>query len=123
MATPTAPKGLGPKARKKWREIAGAYELRADELRILEDACREIDLVERMQEALDDPDNELLVAGSMGQPVASPLVQEIRQHRALIGRLLSLLKLPDEDNRAAGLRSESARAAANERWRRGSQAG
>lgn len=128
MAKATMPRGLGSKARKKWRDISTTYELRADELRILEDACREIDLIEQMHEALQptadvDVEDKLIVSGSMGQPVASPLLQEIRQHRALLGRLWAQLKLPDEDGRAAGLRSESARAAANERWRRGSQAG
>ena len=114
----TAPQGLGPKARRIWREITVVYDLRPDELRVLEDACREIDLIERLEQGLDGA--KLLVKGSMGQPVANPLVQEIRQHRATLQRLLGSLKLPDDpaadgDPRAA---SNAARDAAGARWRR-----
>ena len=51
MKTPTAPTKLGVKGRKLWTSIAGKYVLRADELRTLEDACREADLVEKMEKA------------------------------------------------------------------------
>lgn len=117
MAT-RAPDGLGPKSKKLWRSITGEFELRADELRILEDACREVDLVERMEESIQA--GSLVVAGSMGQDVAAPLVQEIRQHRATVQKLLAALKLPVEDEGAAAAsRSSSARALANARWGRG----
>lgn len=114
---PKIPQGLGPKALEVWTEIAEGYDLRIDELRVLEDACREIDLIERLEEALKDAD--LIVTGSMGQPVASPLVQELRQHRGVLARLLGWLKLPDEEAPAAGARSASARQAAMARWGRG----
>ena len=113
----TTPAHLGAKARRMWRAITGTYELRADELRVLEDACREVDLIERLEEAMRGAD--LIVHGSQGQPVANPLVQELRQHRATLKALLGSLKLPDEDGRQAESRSSSAREAANARWRRG----
>lgn len=117
MATTTkAPAGLGAKAKKVWSEITSVYDLRADELRILEDACREIDLIERLESELKGA--ELVVSGSMGQPVVSPLVQELRQHRGVLARLLTCLKLPD-DEPGAGERSSSARTAAMARWGRG----
>ena len=56
--------------------------------RVLEDAARVADLIERMQEELD-ADAPFVMKGSMGQPTASPLVSEIRQHRGtltLLGR-------------------------------------
>lgn len=121
MPGPSMPQKLGPKARRIWRAITTTYQLRADELRVLEDACREVDLIERLEDALRDA--ALVVHGSQGQPVANPLVQELRQHRGVLSRLLITLKLPDsEDGRAAaaaGERSSSARNAANARWRRG----
>lgn len=111
------PAGLKAKqAETLWREVTGTYELRADELRILEDACREVDLVERLEVELSKA--ELVVKGSMGQPVANPLVQEIRQHRQVVKGLLAALKLPDEDGSVSGSRSSQARAAAQARWRR-----
>lgn len=112
-----APDGLGDKALVVWTEIAEGYDLRIDELRVLEDACREIDLIERLEEDLKTAD--LIVVGSMGQPVASPLVQELRQHRGVLARLLGWLKLPDEEAPAKGNASASARQAAMARWGRG----
>lgn len=107
---------FGAKAQSVWDDITSTYRLRPDELRILEDACREVDLVDRLEAALIGAD--LTVRGSQGQPVANPLVQEIRQHRQVVKALLGSLKLPDEDGRAQESRSSSARAAANARWRR-----
>jgi hypothetical protein len=118
MAKITAPTKLGAKARRLWNEITDNYELRADELRILEDACREVDLIERLEAAVADGD--LIVDGSMKQPVANPLVQELRQHRQTLRSLLASVNLPDDDADApASSRSTSAREAAAARWRRG----
>lgn len=118
MSTNTdPPEGLGSKALVVWNEVTGNYDLRIDELRVLEDACREIDLIERLESELRGA--ELIVVGSMGQPVANPLVQELRQHRGVLARLLGWLKLPDEEEPAKGNASASARQAAMARWGRG----
>lgn len=114
MAKLTAPKGLGAKAKTAWDDITGTYSLRPDELRILEDACREMDLIERLEEGLVGA--PLTVKGSTGQPVANPLVSEIRQHRQTVKSLLGSLKLPDDSG--SGAASEAARNQANARWRR-----
>jgi hypothetical protein len=124
MATTKIPEGLGPKARAVWTSTTKEFELRADELRVLEDCCREVDLIERLEEALDGA--ALIVEGSMGQPVASPLVTEIRQHRATLARLFASLKLPAEAGSAesqAAERSSAARNAANARWNTGARRG
>lgn len=114
MAKTTPPK-LGRKAAAMWREITSAYELRPDECRVLEDACRECDLIDILEAAINDPAEPLTVKGSMGQPVVNPLIAEIRQHRATMAGLLRGLKLPDE---AAPSRSAQARDAAKARWGR-----
>ena len=116
MATkPTRPPKLGRKGSALWRDIASQYELRPDETRTLEDACREADLIERLEDELREA--PLMVAGSMGQLVASPLVSEVRQHRATLGQLLRSLKLPDDSGETDV--SSSARKAARARWSRG----
>lgn len=104
--------------KKLWSGISGAYELRPDELRILEDACREADLIDSMVKWLDDDD--IMTIGSTGQPVVNPLVSEVRQHRTVLSSLMRQLKLPDDGNveKEAGERSASARTAANARWSR-----
>ena len=117
MTKPAAPSRLGAKAKRLWTEITGTYDLRADELRILEDACREVDIVERLEDEFRTAPT--MVRGSMGQDVASPLLQELRQHRAVVARLLGQLKLPDEDGRQQESVSNAARKAANARWSRG----
>ncbi|MCX5588183.1 hypothetical protein [Streptomyces erythrochromogenes] len=114
---PDPPEGLGLRAARLWDDIVDGQELRTDELRILEDACREVDLIERMHAELQGA--PLVVKGSMGQDVANPLVQELRQHRALVARLLASLKLREDDQgeRDALARQDQARRAAGVRWR------
>lgn len=112
------PDHLAAKGKAFWEAVAGgAFTLRPDELRLLEDACREIDLIERLDRSLRR--SALLVTGSQGQKVANPLVQEIRQHRAILARLLGALKLPDPAGAAAAANvSSNARAAAIAKWGR-----
>ncbi|MFH8768272.1 hypothetical protein [Streptomyces sp. NPDC017958] len=113
---PEPPSGLGAQAAQLWQDIVEAQELRSDELRVLEDACREVDLIERMHIELQTA--PLVVKGSMGQDVANPLVQELRQHRGLVARLLGSLKLRDEETeeRDAQARQDQGRRAALTRW-------
>lgn len=116
MPRPTTPRNLGGKAQKFWRDVTGEYTLRADELIVLEDACREIELIEQIEAA--QAEEPMIATGSMGQPVAAPLIQELRQHRSVLARLLGTLKLPDEGGQGASA-SAKARSAASARWQRG----
>lgn len=114
---PRMPSKLGPAGRALWKSIIPAYELRPDELRLLADACREADIIQRLEDELANA--PLMVKGSQGQLVASPLVSEVRQHRAVLASLLRALKLPDSPataQRKAALISEQARLAARARW-------
>ncbi len=117
MATKTAPPKLGAKARKFWRETVAIYDLSAHEALLLEGACREIDIIERLEKELDGAN--LIVGGSMGQDTAHPLLQELRMHRATFGSIIKQLALPDaEDEKSSSPRSRQAQDAANARWRR-----
>ena len=100
-----------------WASVTGDYDLRADELRVLEDACHERDLIARLSTALAEA--ELIVRGSMGQQVINPLVSELRQHRATFASLMKQLNLPDEgESDKGGALSSKNRAAAQARWAR-----
>ena len=110
---PPRPTGLRAAGRRLWDAIAGSFELRPDELRLLEDAAREADVIERMRKVVDKADAE--VAGSMGQPTAHPLLAELRQHRALLTTILTKLKLPD-DPEGYDAASDMGRRAARARW-------
>lgn len=115
---------LGEDGRALWDSIIPAYELRPDEVRILQDACCEADIIARLEEELVGA--ELMVKGSQGQLVASPLVSELRQHRATLAGLLVKLKIPDSPAGAARKRavvSAQAVKAARARWGSGAGTG
>lgn len=110
-----APKNLGAAGLALWQKVTGQWTLRPDELRVLEDACREATLVDRIETELTNDD--LMISGSQGQLVINPLVSEVRQHRGVLRGLLAQLKLPDEGAGAEdGARSSQARDAAKSRW-------
>jgi hypothetical protein len=125
MTARPVPRDLDAAGKKLWRDIAKEYDLRPDEYRILEDACRQADLVDFISSA--QRKEPLLIEGSQGQMVLNPLVSELRQHRTTLSNLLTKLKLPDDPTGAgegdggkpAGdERATKARAAANARWSR-----
>ena len=108
----TTPEMLGRAGAQLWVDVTSTYTLRVDEKRVLEDACREADLVDTLETASRTAD--LVVKGSQGQPVINPLISELRQHRSTLASLFRQLKLPDGDSGEA--RSAAARSAANARW-------
>ena len=50
MPTRQRPRGLGAEGVKLWKSIASEYDLRADELRVLEDACRLADVIAQLRQ-------------------------------------------------------------------------
>ncbi len=86
----------------------------ADEiwLALLDETSAAMDLIERLA---DEVDGHMMVAGSQGQPVANPLLPELRQQRAALARMLTQLGISDEPE-SAGTRA--ARKAARARWAR-----
>lgn len=117
MPKPTMPAKLGREGQRLWKSITAVHELGPEAIRHLTDACREADLVQRLEDA--QAGKPLMVKGSQGQVVASPLISEVRQHRATLSALLKAMKLPmttSEAQRAEQSASEQARAAARARW-------
>jgi hypothetical protein len=123
MINQKPPRGLNTAGRTLWKGIADEWDLRPDELRILGDAAREADIIDRLEAA--GKQVELTVKGSMGQEVIHPIFAEIRQHRSTLAALLRQLKLtePDEEGSADSggpkkpmSRTESAKKAAQARW-------
>lgn len=114
-----APKNMGARGLAFWNRVTGKYQLRADELVILEDACREMQLIDELQAAMRG--ESMIMSGSMGQPVVNPLVPELRQHRATLKALLTTLKLPDDvpesgSDVGSDVQTVQQRQAANSRW-------
>lgn len=110
-----APAGMGEKALRLWHSVTDVYELRPDEYRILEDACRQTAIVDKLERELRGA--PLIMKGSMGQPVPNPLLTEVRQHRGVAAALLKQLALPDPVEKVEPVsRSVQARDAAKSRW-------
>ena len=105
------PAKLDAPGRDLWNSVTGKWELRPDELRVLAEACREADLIERLRVLLES--SPLMVDGSMGQPTMHPAVAELRQHRNVLASLLRSLKLPDDEGKPE---VNQQRAAGNASW-------
>lgn len=109
-----APAGLNAKGKRLWSEVTTGYQLRHDELDVLEDVCREADLIDKIEQELASAD--LMTTGSMGQMVVNPLIAEARQHRATKMSLWKRLALPDPVSSEAPAASNQQRSAAQSRW-------
>ena len=118
------PKNLAAEGRTLWRAIASqvaedGLKLDQRELKLLESACREQDMLSRIELALVDA--PLTVKGAQSQMVSHPLIGEARRSRAQIASLLKAIGLDDPTEAAGGGRgsrttSMSARGAANSRY-------
>jgi len=107
-ATPTS---LSTAGRRLWRETVKEHDLQQHELETLRAACGELDLITLMEQELAG--QPLTVTGSTGQPVAHPLVQELRQHRSTMSALIRSLKLEDD---RGGVRVNAQRKGGQSRW-------
>lgn len=119
---PRTPPRLGAAGRRLWRSIVADFDLRPDELIVLEKACRTADDADRLDQAVSEA--PLLVAGSMGQEREHPLLAQSRQTRALLAALLKQLRLDAAEDAAgtSGKPSSSsvkAMTAARARWGEG----
>lgn len=106
---------LGSAGAALWRSVIEhdpPYELRPDELWTVYEAARTADRIAVLDAA--QAQEPLTAYGSAGQPVAAPLIQEVRQQRATQNVLLKSLKLPD-DRAAAGTEDVEVRNRANSR--------
>lgn len=110
------PDGLGPSGQRLWDSIAPPkYDLRPDELRLLEDASRLCDRLDQIEENLAD--QPFMTQGSRpGQAVVNPLVGEGRAHRATLQVLLKALRIPDAEGAERPTKSEIARSNVSNRW-------
>jgi hypothetical protein len=98
-----------------WDGAVGKYDLRADELAILGEACRLVDDLAVMHAAVAE--SGAVVAGSKGQPHPNPLLPEVRASRVVLIRLARTLKLSDEPERPSRAAAQH-RAATLARWAR-----
>jgi hypothetical protein len=125
---PRPPTGLQSAGRRLWKSVVEdadgqGIDLDSLEKSHLEDACRLSDRIEQMETTLAESETGLMVKGYQGQPVAHPLIGEIRQSRQLRGQLLARIKVtPPEEKQQSGSvfpLGVQQRAAAQKRWGKG----
>lgn len=118
MSKPNPPESLEAVGRALWRDVVAKYDLRVDELAVLEAACKTADMIATLDKEWAALGKPFMTRGSMGQDVIHPLIGERRTQQAALARFLGILKLPDE---ASGeVNTNPARAAAASRWKHGS---
>jgi hypothetical protein len=118
MSKPKPPASLKTAGQLLWSAVVAKYDLRADELAVLEGACRAKDMVAGLESAWVEAGSPLYTKGSMGQLVEHPAPKSIRSWQSALDAALARLKLPDEVSGA--VTTNPARAAAASRWKHGS---
>ena len=109
------PSDLQAPGRRFWRDVLAAYELNEAELRLLAEASRTVDELERLRAALAGASP--VVPGSTGQDRPHPLYDEVRRHREILMRLVAGLAIPSAgDDVGVPQASVNARRAAQVRW-------
>jgi len=111
---PAKPRGIGTRGRKEWQKIWEAGHWLHDD--------QDYAWVEQIVRAYDDIDtfravvaeDGLVVKGSLGQPVAHPLVAEIRKCEMTIRQCLSVLGFSPTDRARLGLAEAKAQSALQE---------
>ena len=91
--TTSKPRGLTGPGAKLWAAVTSEYELAADDLAVLEEACRTRSLLADLRaRAAEDG---LITPSSQGDRV-NPAIVEARQQSLLLSKLLAALKLPSD---------------------------
>jgi hypothetical protein len=109
--TAKPPPELGKAGRVLWRQVTAVFTFDNPlELHALTESCRLQDDLALLRDDLAG--SPLIVAGSTGQPVESPLLGSIRNAVALQARLLGSIGI-DSD---AAQRSHAGRSLAAQRW-------
>ena len=98
---PRPPKRLGPAGRRFWRDITAGFQLAGPhEEALLEMACRELDIIDRLDDELAGA--ELVINTPAHGEVANRLLGEVQQHRGAFRLLVRDLKLPADPGQATG---------------------
>ncbi len=118
-----APAGLADRGLEAWNRLTVKYDFRIDELHVVREFCRTLDVLERLHVELETAPT-MVVSPSQGL-VPNRLFAEVRQQRLALRGLASSLALPDEvGGRASGDGSgqltvaQNARKASRARWDR-----
>lgn len=93
---PSPPADTSPKGAALWFALLAAYEFNLGEMAILEQLVTTQTHLDEIEADWRRDGSPTQATGSMGQPVADPRVQEMRQLRAQHLALVKALNLPAE---------------------------
>jgi hypothetical protein len=96
-----------------YKRVSSDYVLKPDELELLTEAARMLDLLEALHKAVDE--DGPLIREARGGLVTHPATIEARQVREALRKTLHALAIPDAEGE--NVRTRHARAAAERRWR------
>lgn len=113
MSKPKPPTTLDEAGKSLWSDVVAKYDLRVDELAVLEAACKTADMIATLDKEWDALGKPFLTRGSMGQDVIHPLIGERRAQQSAQAALFRQLKLPDDATSGA---ANQQRSAAQSRW-------
>lgn len=109
------PSGLSPRAVTLWSSCVSDFDLSDFEQELLAEVVHTMTEIDALREALAA--DGVTVAGSRGQARVHPAVNEIRQHRMSLARLLKAIDLPSlDDEEPESWTTRNAREAARSRW-------
>jgi hypothetical protein len=115
MGALDAPEGLGKAGLSLGQAVLTECELTPGETALLVEACRTVDELEAISQALAS--GPAVVKGSTGQPKASALFAEARAHRLVLGKLLEQMALPElGEEEGMTPNQQRAQKAAQTRW-------
>lgn len=94
------PKGLGYQGQKLWKSVTDEFDLEFEphKRRILFDACKMADAIDRLDKEADSA--PLIAKGSYGQPVLHPAFAGAQTARSALAALLARLNFepPTEED-------------------------
>lgn len=105
-----SPEGLSERGRAFWISLTEVLEFAPQEAEVLLEACRTLDRIDALTEAIED--DGTMILGSMGQKILHPAISEVRQLQASFVRLTGALHLPEDAAAAEKFRTARAKAGA-----------
>lgn len=91
-----APAGLAESGRALWESITGVFGLELYEQQMLLQACRSVDLLDRLAEKAAV--SGLTVVNAKGDEVTAPWITEHRQQSQNYSRMIASLRLPEGES-------------------------
>lgn len=91
MTKAKAPMGLKLGGARLWNRVVGDFELAQHEEAVLLQACRIVDVLDRLQAVIDV--GEVVVASPQGMK-ANPAVVEFRQQAVTLAKCMASLRIP-----------------------------